>query len=242
MKYKKTPPLSLSSFKKYKMSFKPSILMSNRRNKKNQKILTLLEDNYPKFKGGLTNYSSPFQLLVAAILSAQSTDKQVNSVTEDLFSRFPTPQDFASAPLEDIEKAIAKVGLYKNKAKFIKELSIKLIEECDSVIPTTLKELIKLPGIGRKTANVLLNDWFEIHEGIAVDTHVTRISYRLGWTKNKNPIKIEQDLMQIIPTEKWGRITHLLISHGRAICKAQKPQCLNCFLSEHCPKFGVSEE
>ena len=121
-------------------------------------------------------------------------------------------------------------------------MSQKLIDEHNSVVPTSIKELTQLPGIGRKTANVLLNDWFEIHEGIAVDTHVKRISYRLGWTKNKNPIKIEQDLIQIIPTEKWGRITHLLISHGREICKALKPRCLNCFVSEYCPKFGVLEE
>ncbi|MHA1952984.1 MAG: endonuclease III [Candidatus Heimdallarchaeaceae archaeon] len=215
--------------------------MSNVAVKKNRRVLNLLEENYPEFKGGLSNYSSPFQLLVAAILSAQSTDKQVNSVTKDLFLHFPSPPAFASASLEEIEKAIAKVGLYKNKARFIKEMSRKLIDEYNSIIPTSIKELTQLPGIGRKTANVLLNDWFEIHEGIAVDTHVKRLSYRLGWTKNKNPIKIEQDLMQIIPIEKWGRITHLLISHGRAICKAQKPRCLDCFLSEYCPKFGVSE-
>ncbi|NHK33087.1 MAG: endonuclease III [Asgard group archaeon] len=216
--------------------------MSNISNKKDQKILHLLEENYPEFKGGLINFSSPFQLLVAAILSAQSTDKQVNSITRELFSRFPSPQEFATASLEEIEKTIAKVGLYKNKAKFIKNMSIQLIDEHDSTIPTNIEDLTQLPGIGRKTANVLLNDWFEIHEGIAVDTHVKRISYRLGWTKNKNPIKIEQDMMEILPTEKWGRITHLLISHGRAVCKAQKPQCFNCFLSEYCPKVEVSKK
>ncbi len=224
------------------MSSKSPTLMSNVSNRKNQIILNFLENHYPKFKGGLANYASPYQLLVATILSAQSTDKQVNSITKDLFSCYPSPRDLASATLDEIEKAIAKVGLYKNKAKFIKDMSQKLIDEHNSVVPTSIKELTQLPGIGRKTANVLLNDWFEIHEGIAVDTHVKRISYRLGWTKNKNPIKIEQDLMQIIPTEKWGRITHLLISHGREICKALKPRCLNCFVSEYCPKFGVSEE
>jgi endonuclease-3 len=214
--------------------------MKNKANMEIQEILLSLEEKYPKFKGGLINYSSPFQLLVAAILSAQSTDKQVNSITKDLFSRYPTPQEFSTASLEEIEKAIAKVGLYRNKAKFIKEVSQELIDKYDSIIPTTIKELTSLPGIGRKTANVLLNDWFEIHEGIAVDTHVKRISYRLGWTNNSNPIKIEQDLMQIIPTEKWGRITHMLISHGRAICKALRPLCSDCFISKFCPKFGVS--
>ena len=216
--------------------------MSNIPHENTHKILSLLEKHYPKFKGGLANYTSPYQLLVATILSAQSTDKQVNLITKDLFSRFPSPQDFASASLDEIEKAIAKVGLYKNKAKFIKGMTQKLIDDHNSTVPTSIGELTQLLGIGRKTANVLLNDWFEIHEGIAVDTHVKRISYRLGWTKNKNPIKIEQDLMQMIPTEKWGRITHLLISHGREICKAQKPRCLNCFVSEYCPNIGVSEE
>jgi endonuclease-3 len=206
---------------------------------KNKQILALLEEHYPKFRGGLSNYSSPFQLLVAAILSAQSTDKQVNSITQELFDKYPGPEEFASATFEQIETAIAKVGLYKNKAKFIKEMSINLIEEYDSKIPESLEELTKLPGIGRKTANVLLNDWFEIHEGIAVDTHVRRISFRLGWTTSIIPIKIEQDLMKIIPQEKWGRITHLLISLGRQICKAPTPKCESCFLFELCPRMGV---
>jgi endonuclease-3 len=206
---------------------------------KANEILALLESNYPEFRGGLQNYSSPFQLLVAAVLSAQSTDKQVNSITKDLFNRYPKIESFASAKLEDIEEAIAKVGLYRNKAKFIKEMSIKLIENYDSKVPRTIEELTKLPGIGRKTANVLLNDWFNIHEGIAVDTHVRRISFRLGLTRNKNPIKIEQDLMKIIPSDKWGRITHLLISHGRSICKAQKPKCDKCSLNLICPRKGV---
>lgn len=213
--------------------------MSKTAKEKITEILTLLEGHYPEFRGGLQNYSSPFQLLVAAILSAQSTDKQVNSITKELFTRYPDIESFASAKLEKIEEAIAKVGLYRNKAKFIKELSIKLIEHYDSIVPETIEELTKLPGIGRKTANVLLNDWFNIHEGIAVDTHVKRISFRLGLTKNTNPITIEQDLMKIIPSEKWGRITHLLISHGRSICKAQKPKCDKCFLDLICPRKGV---
>ena len=206
-----------------------------------QEILKLLEEHYPKFKGGLTNYGSSFQLLVAAILSAQSTDKQVNSITKELFTRYPNPHSFSQASLEEIEQAIAKVGLYKNKAKFIKEMSIKLVQDHNSEVPTSIAELTKLPGIGRKTANVLLNDWYEIHEGIAVDTHVKRISYRLGFTDNKDPMKIEIDLMEIIPKEKWGRITHLLISHGRAICKATRPKCDECFLLILCPRKGVTD-
>ncbi|MFW9853123.1 MAG: endonuclease III, partial [Candidatus Thorarchaeota archaeon] len=216
--------------------------MSKKTKETGSEILILLESNYPEFQGGLKNYSSPFQLLVAAILSAQSTDKQVNSITKELFTRYPDIESFSSAKLEEVEDAIAKVGLYRNKAKFIKEMSIKLIEHYDSKVPKTIEELIKLPGIGRKTANVLLNDWFNIHEGIAVDTHVKRISFRLGLTKNTNPMKIEQDLMKIIPSEKWGRITHLLISHGRSICKAQKPKCDMCFLNSICPRKGVEDD
>ena len=204
-------------------------------------ILQLLEEHYPNFQGGLTNYESSFQLLIAAILSAQSTDKQVNSITKDLFTRYPDPNSFSQASLEQIEKSIAKVGLYKNKAKFIKEMSMKLVQDYNSEVPTSLAELTKLPGIGRKTANVLLNDWYNIHEGIAVDTHVKRISYRLGLTDNTDPVKIEKDLMKIIPEEKWGRITHLLISHGRAICKAPRPRCDECFLLILCPRKGVTD-
>ncbi|MCG3217230.1 MAG: endonuclease III [Candidatus Heimdallarchaeota archaeon] len=207
-----------------------------------RKIISLLEEYYPSFKGGLVHYSSPFQLLVAAILSAQSTDKQVNAITKELFSKFPDPQSFSSSSLLEIEQAIASVGLYKNKARFIYNLSLCLIQDYNSEVPTTLDELVKLPGIGRKTANVLLNDWFEIHEGIAVDTHVKRISFRLGFTKNTNPEKIEKNLMEIVPQDKWGCITHLLISHGRAICKAQKPKCNACFLLSDCPRKGVIEK
>jgi len=204
-------------------------------------ILKLLEEHYPNFKGGLTHYATPFQLLVAAILSAQSTDKQVNSITENLFARYPDPNSFAKASLKEIETAIAKVGLYKNKAKFIKEMSTELVQDYGSQIPNSIAELTKLPGIGRKTANVLLNDWYAIHEGIAVDTHVKRISFRLGFTDYTDPVKIEKDLMKIIPEDKWGRITHLLISHGRAICKAPKPRCDGCFLLILCPRKGVTD-
>ncbi len=207
--------------------------------KKNMKILDLLEEHYTKFRGGLANYSSPFQLLIATILSAQSTDKQVNSITKKLFSNYPEPSSFATATLEEIEKAISKVGLYRNKAKTISIVSKTIISDYNSEVPTSLGELVKLPGIGRKTANVLLNDWFEIHDGIAVDTHVKRISYRLGFTEKTIPDKIEFDLMKIIPQDKWGRITHLFISHGRAICKAQNPKCQECFLLEYCPRAGV---
>ena len=213
--------------------------MSIKEKKRVSEILKLLEKYYPQFKGGLTNYSTPFQMLVATILSAQSTDKQVNSVTKELFSKYPSPENFVSAPISQIESAISKVGLYRNKAKFIKEMSQALIDKYDSKVPKTLEELITLPGVGRKTANVVLNDYFDIHEGIAVDTHVKRISYRLGLTLNTDPLKIEEDLMIIVPNVLWGKITHFLISHGRTICKAQAPKCTNCFLFNLCPRVGI---
>ncbi len=230
---------SFCLLKTYKLHISSSSLMSTSLKKRTILLLGKLEEYYPTFKGGLANYTSPYQLLVSTILSAQSTDKQVNSVTKELFSTFPDPQAFANASIMEIEQAISKVGLYRNKAKFIHEMSKELIKKHDSEIPTSLQELTKLTGVGRKTANVLLNDWFEIREGIAVDTHVKRISFRLGLTNNIDSIKIEKDLMEIIPQEKWGKITHLLISHGRAICKAQNPQCIECFLQSYCPKNGV---
>ncbi|MBA7515398.1 Ultraviolet N-glycosylase/AP lyase [subsurface metagenome] len=207
-----------------------------------EQILSLLEKNYPNSTGSLINFSSPFQLLTAAILSAQSTDKQVNAVTPKLFERFPNPILLSHATIEEIESLISSVGLYKNKAKFLKNMASHLTEKYNSNVPTTIKELIKLPGVGRKTANVLLNDWFGIHEGIAVDTHVKRISYRLELTENSNPNKIEEDLKLIIPEGKWGKITHLLIDHGRKICRAQEPLCNECFLSTICPRIGVIKD
>jgi endonuclease-3 len=206
------------------------------------RILLLLEKNYPEFREGLTNFSSPFQLLIATVLSAQSTDKQVNSITKELFSHFPDPEAFASSSISEIENSISRVGLYKNKAKYIFELSKQLIAQYNSIVPTSINELVKLPGVGRKTANVLLNDWFNIHEGIAVDTHVKRLSYRMGLTDEIDPNKIEEDLQEIIPSENWGLITHLFISHGRVVCKAQKPSCKTCFLLNLCPRVGVLEE
>ncbi|UJG42364.1 MAG: endonuclease III [Candidatus Heimdallarchaeum endolithica] len=196
----------------------------------------LLEHYDIKTKKFLQNYSTPFQLLVAALLSAQSTDKQVNNVTKKLFEKFPDPKSFASSAPKEIEQYIKSVGLYKNKAKNIYDLSNVLVNEYNSAIPKTISDLIKLPGIGRKTANVVLNDWFKINEGIAVDTHVQRISYRIGLTKNTNPRKIEHDLMLLFPKDSWDIITRLFISHGREICLARNPKCNICFLNDICQK------
>ncbi len=196
------------------------------------KIQHILKITYPDVKTQLRN-ANPFELLVATILSAQCTDKQVNHVTKDLFNRLKTPQDFASASNETIEALIRSTGYFRNKAKNIKNCSKSLLEKYGGQVPQTLDELVKLPGVGRKTANVVLGSAFDI-PGIVVDTHVARISKRLGLTKNNNPVKIEYDLMEIIPREEWNVFSLQLIYFGRAICKARKPLCPTCPLYDLC--------
>ena len=196
------------------------------------KIQHILKTTYPDVKTQLRN-ANPFELLVATILSAQCTDKQVNGVTKDLFNRLKTPQDFASASNETIEALIRPTGYFRNKAKNIKNCSKSLLEIYDGQVPQTLDELVKLPGVGRKTANVVLGSAFNI-PGIVVDTHVARISKRLELTKSNNPVKIEYDLMEIIPREEWNVFSLQLIYFGRAICKARKPACPTCPLYDLC--------
>ena len=196
------------------------------------KIQHILKITYPDVKTQLRN-ANPFELLVATILSAQCTDKQVNRVTKDLFNRLKTPQDFASASNEAIEELIRSTGYFRNKAKNIKNCSKSLLEKYGGQVPQTLDELVKLPGVGRKTANVVLGSAFDI-PGIVVDTHVARISKRLGLTENNNPVKIEYDLMEIIPREEWNVFSLQLIYFGRAICKARKPLCPTCPLYDLC--------
>ena len=196
------------------------------------KIQHILKTTYPDVKTQLRN-ANPFELLVATILSAQCTDKQVNHVTKDLFNRLKTPQDFASASNETIEALIRSTGYFRNKAKNIKNCSKSILEKYDGQVPQSLDELVKLPGVGRKTANVVLGSAFNI-PGIVVDTHVARISKRLGLTKNNNPVKIEYDLMEIIPREEWNVFSLQLIYFGRAICKARKPACPTCPLYDLC--------
>ena len=196
------------------------------------KIQHILKTTYPDVKTQLRN-ANPFELLVATILSAQCTDKQVNHVTKDLFNRLKTPQDFASAPNETIEELIRSTGYFRNKAKNIKNCSKSLLEKYDGQVPQSLNELVKLPGVGRKTANVVLGSAFNI-PGIVVDTHVARISKRLELTKSNNPVKIEYDLMEIIPQEEWNVFSLQLIYFGRAICKARKPLCPTCPLYDLC--------
>jgi endonuclease-3 len=196
------------------------------------KIQRMLKKTYPEVKTQL-RHANPFQLLVATILSAQCTDKQVNGVTKELFKKLRTPHDFASVSNEVLEELIRPTGYFRNKAKNIKNCSKSLLEKYDGQVPQTLDELVKLPGVGRKTANVVLGSAFNI-DGIVVDTHVARISKRLGLTKSNNPVKIEYDLMEIIPKKNWNVFSLQLIYFGRAICKARKPLCPTCPIYDLC--------
>jgi len=181
------------------------------------------------------NFSTPFELVVAVVLSAQERDAKVNEVTQELFKRFKTPKDFVQADLEEIEKYISKVSFYRNKAKYIKQISTILVEKYAGEVPRDLRELSELPGIGRKSANMILYNAFGINEGIAVDRHVLRVSQRLGLTKQQKPEKAEQELMSIVPKEDWGKFSNLLILLGRYVCTAQKPKHLECPLYDLCP-------
>jgi len=198
------------------------------------KIIELLEKEYPKAKTAL-HYASPIEILVATILSAQCTDKRVNIVTKSLFKKYKTAEDYANADLGELEEAVRSTGFYRNKAKNIKRSGRMLVEKFDSQVPRTMNELLELPGVARKTANIVLSNAYGIIEGIAVDTHVRRLSKRLGLTENKNPDKIEADLMLIVPKSHWKRITDLLIFHGRNVCMARKPKCGACVLNKICP-------
>jgi endonuclease-3 len=185
------------------------------------------------------NFSTPFELVVAVVLSAQERDAKVNEVTKELFKKFNTPQQFANASLEEIEKEISSVSFYKNKAKYIKEISQILVEKYGGEVPKSIEELEKLPGIGRKSANMILYNAFGINEGIAVDRHVLRVSQRLGLTKQQKPEKAEQELMKLVPKDQWGKFSNLLILLGRYICTAQKPKHSECPLYYLCPSKGL---
>jgi len=187
------------------------------------------------------HHNSPFELLVATILSAQCTDERVNKVTPGLFRQYPTIESLAAAGQEEIEQVIRSTGFYRNKAKSIKGASTLLAEKFGSKVPDTMEELLELPGVARKTANVVLGNAFNKAVGFVVDTHISRLSQRLAFTKQKDPVKIEQDLMKLFPSEQWTMLAHLLIFHGRQVCHARKPKCMACTLSTQCPKIGVSE-
>ena len=197
-------------------------------------ILPILKRTYPQARCSL-DHQNPLELLVATILSAQSTDERVNLVTKDLFRKYRTPADYARVAQEQLERDIHSTGFYRNKAKSIRGMAQALVEKHGGQVPQTMEELTALAGVGRKTANVVLGNAFGQNVGIVVDTHVTRLSWRLGLTRHKDPQKIEQDLIPLVPQKDWTLFAHLLIHHGRAICQARNPQCEQCPIRQHCP-------
>jgi len=203
-----------------------------------KEIIRILKKEYPDAKIAL-RFKDTWQLLVATILSAQCTDERVNKVTPLLFKKYKDISDYANAKLEEFENDIRSTGFYKNKAKNIIVAAKKVLSEFNGNVPNTMEGLTGLPGIGRKTANVILSSGFGIVEGIVVDTHVIRLSNRMGLTKSSNPDKIEQDLMKIIPKNDWAVFSHLLILHGRKICKARRPLCGECKINKLCPSAFV---
>jgi endonuclease III len=201
-------------------------------------VVARLEAEYPDARTEL-DWSNSLELLVATILSAQTTDVQVNKVTERLFAKYRTAEDYADAPSHVLEEDIRPTGFYRNKARSLRGMASALVEEHRGEVPRTMSELVALPGVGRKTANVVLGNAFGVDEGIVVDTHVRRVSGRLGLTQNRDPAKIEQDLMQVVPKDDWTIFSHLLILHGRRICKSRKPDCPNCTLNDICPSADL---
>jgi len=201
-------------------------------------VFDLLHTEYPDAHCELV-FASPFELAVATILSAQTTDVRVNMVTPVLFARYPSAESLANAQQEDVEGIVRTTGFFRNKAKNIIGFARGLIGEHDGVVPRTIAELSALPGVGRKTANVVLGNAFEINEGVVVDTHIKRLSTLLRFTKEKTPEKIEQDLIKIFPSERWTLLAHLLIWHGRRVCDARKPRCEACMISHLCPSSRV---
>ena len=198
-------------------------------------IIDILKKTYPDAKCSL-NHRSPLQLIVATILSAQSTDQRVNIVTRDLFKKYKSAKNYADAPPEQLEADIRSTGFYRSKAKSLRGMAQALIDKHGGKVPQTMEELVELPGVGRKTANVVLGNAFEKNVGIVVDTHVTRLANRLHLTDHaSDAVKIEQDLMKIVPPDDWTLFSHLLIYHGRAICTARKPKCEQCPILSLCP-------
>lgn len=207
-----------------------------------RKIIRLLKRAYPDAKCSL-NHSNAFELLIATILSAQCTDARVNIVTQDLFRKYRKPEDYLKVSDKELQRDIRTTGFFRNKTKSIQGTAKALTEAYGGVVPSTMDQLLELPGVARKTANVVLGNAFGISAGVVVDTHVTRLSRRLGLTKQKSPEKIEQDLIAIVPRKDWVIFPHLFIAHGRTICKARNPLCAECVVEKLCPssylKIGV---
>jgi endonuclease III len=208
------------------------------RRRRTGEIVARLRAEYPDSRCSL-DFQSPLQLLVATVLAAQCTDERVNAVTPELFRRLPTARDLATAPLAEIEELVRSTGFYRNKARALQGLGQALVAEHGGEVPAAMDALRALPGVGRKTANVVLGNAFQRAEGIVVDTHVSRLSGRLGLTAESAAEKIERDLMALVPQEDWTDISHLLIDHGRAVCKARKPECGRCVVNALCPSAEV---
>jgi endonuclease-3 len=207
--------------------------------KKVAKLIPLLKKHHPDAQCSL-NFKNPLELLIATILSAQCTDERVNKVTKDLFKKYKSAEDYARARPAILEGDIRSTGFYKNKTRSIINCCKKIFQDHKNSVPATLEELVKLDGIGRKTANVILGNAFGT-PGITVDTHVKRLSNRLGLTKNQDPVKIEYDLMEVVPRKEWTHFSHLMIFHGRKTCMARKPLCTECVVESLCPKVGVKQ-
>lgn len=205
---------------------------------KTLEVIRRLKKEYPAPKTAL-NFKTSFELLVATVLSAQTTDVHVNRVTESLFKKYRTVKDYADAPIETFQKDVSSINFYKTKARNIQNSAKMVMERFNGKVPKTMDELMSLPGVARKTANIILSNAYGINEGIAVDTHVKRLSYRLGLTENENPVKIEKDLIAVTPKEEWGNLSHLLIFHGRKICHSKKPRHKECVLYNICPSRNM---
>ena len=218
----------------------PSRETRAQRKDRSLQIVDCLEKLYPDADCSL-RFSNPFELLIATILSAQCTDKRVNIVTIDLFKQWPNPLKMSQASLQELENAVKTTGFFRAKAKNLQGCCRKLVDQFDGIVPQTVEEVTSLPGVGRKTANVVLGSVFGLAEGVVVDTHVGRISRRLGLTKAKDAIRAERDLMREIPRDHWVVISHRLIQHGRSTCLARKPRCAGCGLVNLCPKVGVQK-
>jgi len=203
-------------------------------------IFSRLRDKYPKTVPAL-DHRNAWELLVATVLAAQCTDARVNMVTPKLFARWPGPAELAQATQEEVEEVVRSTGFFRNKAKNLISASRRIMETFGGKVPGTMAELTTLAGVARKTANIVLSNSFGVHEGIAVDTHVTRLAFRLGLTGSDDALKIERDLMPLFPKDQWGEINHLLVYFGREVCPARKPKCPECELTDICPKHGVAK-
>lgn len=203
------------------------------------KVARQLAKAYPDAVCAL-RFTTPLELLIATILSAQCTDQRVNQVTAELFQKYRRAEDYAQAPRAELERAIQSTGFFRNKAKNIQECCAALVEKFGGKVPKSMEDLVGLSGVGRKTANVVLGTAYGIPSGVVVDTHVTRISQRLGLTTQKDPVRIEQDLMAVLPQREWINFSHRMIHHGRQICVARRPACQRCPLSNLCPRIGVT--